>query len=49
MIGISGDEIKSGVNDNGGDLYLKYTIDINSGLLSENEMFINIKECGNAV
>ena len=49
MIGISADEIKSDINDNGGDLYLKYTIDINSGLLSENEMFINIKECGNAV
>ena len=49
MIGISGDEIKSGINDNGGDLYLKYTIDINSGLLSENEMFINIKECKKAV
>ena len=48
MIGISGDEIRSDVNDSGGDLYLKYTIDINSGLLSENEMFINIKECEKA-
>ena len=45
MIGISADEIKSDINENGGNLYLKYTIDINSGLLSENEMFINIKEC----
>ena len=45
MIVISADDIKSYINDNGGDLYLKYTIDINSGLLSENEMFINIKEC----
>ena len=44
MIGISADEIKSDINDNGGNLYLKYTIDVNSGLLSENEMFINIKE-----
>lgn len=44
MIGIRADEIKNTVTENGGDLYLKYTIDVNSGLLSENEMFINIKE-----
>lgn len=44
IIGIRADEIKNTINENGGDLYLKYTIDINSGLLSENEMYINIKE-----
>ncbi len=44
MIGVRTDEIKNSVTDDGGDLYLKYTIDINSGFLSENEMFINIKE-----
>lgn len=44
IIGINADEIKSTINENGGDLYLKYTVDVNSGLLSENEMFINIKE-----
>lgn len=44
MIGVSADEIKSTITENGGDLYLKYTIDVNSGLLSENEMYINIKE-----
>lgn len=47
MIGICTDEIKSSINDDGGDLYLKYTIDINSSFMSENEMFINIKECRN--
>lgn len=45
MIGINADEIRAEINDSGGNLYLKYTIDINSGFLSENEMFINIKEC----
>lgn len=45
MIGINANELKNEITDKGGDLYLKYTIDVNSGFLSENEMFINIKEC----
>ncbi len=45
MIGINANDIKNHITDNGGDLYLKYTIDINSGFFSENEMYINIKEC----
>lgn len=45
MIGINTDELKNEITDRGGDLYLKYTIDVNSGFLSENEMFINVKEC----
>ena len=44
MIGINTNALKNDITDNGGDLYLKYTIDVNSGFLSENEMFINIKE-----
>lgn len=44
MVGISTDEIRNEVNDHGGDLYLKYTIDINTGFMSDNEMSINIKE-----
>lgn len=47
MIGIFTDEIKNGLKDNGGDIYLKYTLDINSSYMSENEMFINVKECTN--
>ena len=47
MVGITTDEIKSDINENGGNLYLKYTIDINSSFMSENEMYINIKECTN--
>lgn len=45
MIGISTDEIKNGLSESGGDIYLKYTLDINSSFMSENEMFINVKEC----
>ena len=43
MVGITADEIRSELNDDGGNLYLKYTIDINSSFMSKNEMFINIK------
>lgn len=43
MVGITADEIRSELNDYGGNLYLKYTIDINSSFMSENEMHINIK------
>ncbi len=46
MIGISTNEIRSCLTDKGGDIYLKYTLDINSSYMSENEMFINVTECG---
>ncbi len=45
MIGINTDELKNGIGDNGGDLYMKYTIDVNSDFLSENEIFVNVEEC----
>lgn len=45
MMGINTNDIKNEITDKGGSLYLSYTIDINSGLLSENEMYINITEC----
>ncbi len=44
MIGVSGDEIKNDLSENGGNIYLKYTLDINSSFMSENEMLINVKE-----
>jgi uncharacterized beta-barrel protein YwiB (DUF1934 family) len=43
MVGISADEVKCNFDESGGDMYLKYTIDINSTLMSENEMFIDFK------
>lgn len=44
IVGINTDKITSTLTDDGGDLYLKYTIDINSSFMSQNEMFINIRE-----
>jgi len=44
MIGIMGSRIKSSLTDAGGNLELKYSMDINSMLTSENEMYIHVKE-----
>lgn len=44
LIGVNTDEIRNGLTENGGEVYLKYTLDINSSLMSENEMRINVKE-----
>jgi len=45
MIGISGSLIRSSLDDAGGNLEIKYSLDINSILASENEMYVNVKEC----
>lgn len=50
MVGITADDVVCSFNGNGddnsveGSLYLKYTIDINSTLMSENEMYIDFKD-----
>jgi uncharacterized beta-barrel protein YwiB (DUF1934 family) len=41
MVGISADDVQCNLNENGGDLYMKYTVDVNSTLMSQNEMFID--------
>ena len=43
MIGVMGNRIKSSLTDSGGKLEFKYSMDINSLLTSENEMYINVK------
>ena len=43
MIGVLGDKIKSCLNDSGGKLEFKYSLDINTSLASENEVYIDIK------
>lgn len=45
MIGIFGNNITSTLNNQGGDLQFKYTMDINTGFESENEVIINVREC----
>ncbi len=44
VIGIYGDAIKVDMNGDGGSIYMSYTIDVNSGLLSKNIMEIKVKE-----
>ncbi|HHY53346.1 MAG TPA: DUF1934 domain-containing protein [Clostridiales bacterium] len=44
MVGVLGSRIKSNLDDHGGDLEIKYSLDINSMYSSENEMYINIRE-----
>ena len=43
MVGITTDELKPELNENGGKVHLKYTIDVNGGLMTENEITINVK------
>ena len=49
MVGVFADRIKSDLDDSGGSLEVSYSLDINSGLKSLNEIFINIKEAGSHV
>lgn len=44
VIGINTHQIRSGLTDSGGDLYFSYSLDINSSLISENEIFVSVRE-----
>jgi uncharacterized beta-barrel protein YwiB (DUF1934 family) len=46
-IGVSGSSIYSSLTDTGGNLAFRYSLDINSLLASENEMYIHIQEATN--
>lgn len=43
MIGITAKEIKSHLDDDGGDLFFKYVIDVNSSFMSDYEVNICVK------
>lgn len=43
-IGVYTNTIKTQLDENGGDVYFKYTLDINTSYISENEIIINIKK-----
>ncbi|WMJ22063.1 DUF1934 domain-containing protein [Paludicola sp. MB14-C6] len=43
MVGVYTKQMDSNLNENGGDIYFRYALDINSTLISENEVFINVK------
>lgn len=42
-IGVSGDEIISNLTEDGGELEFKYSLDINTSLTSENEVYISVE------
>ncbi len=44
ILGVLGNSIKSSLGDGGGKLEVKYSLDINSALASENEMYVHVKE-----
>lgn len=44
LIGVQTDDISVMLSDRGGVLYVKYTLDINSSLMSSNEMSITVSE-----
>lgn len=43
MVGISTTEMRNGITHEGGEVYFRYTIDVNSGLMLTNEITINVK------
>lgn len=43
-IGIYTHSINNELSENGGDLYMKYTIDINSSYMSDNEIILSVKK-----
>ena len=47
MVGVNTKKVISTLSENGGDLYLNYTIDINSTYMSDNELFITVEETKN--
>lgn len=49
MVGVSGTRIRSTLGDLGGELDFYYTLDVNSSLLSENQVSVQVREnCGKA-
>lgn len=44
ILGVNTRQIDSQLDDNGGDLYLSYSLDADSSLISENEVFIHVKD-----
>ena len=42
MVGITTQELSHSLNDNGGMVHLRYSVDVNSGLMTENEITIKV-------
>ena len=44
LIGIYGEALNIDLNENGGNIYMSYTLDVNSGLLSKNILEVKVRE-----
>lgn len=49
MVGVSGTRIQSDLSEAGGELSLHYALDINSSVVSQNEVYITVKEAPKTV
>ena len=49
MIGISTNELRNGITGDGGEIYVRYTIEVNSGLMLTNDITIHVKPHGNEI
>ena len=43
-MGIFGQDVNIDIDDNGGELFMSYTVDVNYGMLSQNKVEINVRE-----
>ncbi len=43
-MGIFGENVRSSLDENGGSLFMSYTIDVNYGMLSRNKVEISVRE-----
>lgn len=46
MIGISTTAMRNKLGENGGEIYVKYTIDVNAGLMATNEITVKVRNSG---
>ncbi len=44
VLGVFGETVKDRLTDNGGSLFMSYTLDINYGMVSRNTVKINVKQ-----
>lgn len=44
QIGVSAHEIRNRLNEDGGEVYFKYSLDINSSHVSDNEVYVTVGE-----
>ena len=44
MVGITTQELSHSLGDNGGEIRLRYQVDVNSGLMTENEITIKVNK-----